>query len=122
MRGDFVTDDSRTNILFIWKAKVFFCCHVAEHRRSVPSNLSGAYCAGDVIVAGAMLVNQRTQGIEGSLETVPELFVSVLPNALHRDMPGTLNHHLYVMLPGARRQFSQRAQFRELRFVVGVVD
>ena len=87
MRGDFVTDDSRTNILFIRKAEVLFGCHIAQHRRSIPPDLGSAYCTGDVIVTGCDIGNKWTQSIEGRLETVPELFVCVLPDALHRDMP-----------------------------------
>ena len=59
MRSDFVTDDSRPNILFIRKAEMLFGRHIAEHRRSVPSNLSGAYGTGYVIVAGRDVGNKR---------------------------------------------------------------
>src|SRR5271169_6335883 len=98
MCGDFVADDAGTNILFIWEAKVFLGRNVAEHRGPAPPDLRRSDRAGDVIVAGRDIGDERTQGVKGSLETVPQLFVHVLPDTLHRDMSGTFNHHLDVML------------------------
>src|SRR5580704_14132514 len=109
MRGDFVADDACTNILFIRETKVFLGRNVAEHRGPVPTDLRRANRAGYVIVARSDVGDERTQGVKGSLQTLPQLFVHVLLNTLHRDMPGTFNHHLHVLLPSALRQLSESA-------------
>ena len=51
-----------------------------------------------------------------------KLFVHILPDALHRYVTGTFDHHLYVMLPSAFCQLSQGAQFGELGFIIGVIN
>src|SRR5260370_30340605 len=122
MRGNFVTDDARTNILFIRKTKVFFGSDIAEHGCPVPSNLSSTDRARDVIVAGGDIGDERPQGVEGSLETVPKLFVHIFLDALHRYVTGTFDHHLYVMVPSAFCQLAECAQFGELGFIVGVIN
>ena len=38
------------------------------------------------------------------------------------NVTGTFDHHLYVMFPSAFCQLSERAQFGELRFVIGVIN
>src|SRR5580698_11003901 len=50
MRGDFITNDSCTNILFIWKAKMFFRGDVAEHGGAVPADLCRSNGTGDVVI------------------------------------------------------------------------
>jgi hypothetical protein len=50
MRRDFITDDSGKNILFVRKSEVFFRGYIAEHRRSVPPDLSSSDRAGDVVI------------------------------------------------------------------------
>src|ERR1700722_9249668 len=109
MRGDFVADDARPDILFIRQTKAFFGGYIAEHRCSEPPDLRRSYRAGDVVVARRDVGDERTQGVEGSLETVPQLFVHVLLDTLHRDMPGTFNHYLDVVLPSALCQLSESA-------------
>src|SRR5580704_2155700 len=109
MCGDFVADNARPNILLIRQTKVFFGRNVAEHSGPVPPDLRRSDRAGYVIVAGSDVGDERTQRVKGSLETVPQLFVHVLPDTLHRDMTGTFNHHLDVMLPSTFGQLSERA-------------
>src|SRR5579864_5124536 len=72
--GDFVADDARTHILFVGKTEVFLGGYIAEHRCPVPSDLRRTDRAGDVIVTGCNVRRERPQGIEGSLETVSQLF------------------------------------------------
>src|SRR5450432_2371608 len=122
MRCNFVTDDARTNILFIGKTKVFFGSYIAEHGCPVPPYLGSSNRACNVIVAGGDVGDERPQGVEGSLKTVPKLLVRILLDALHRYVTGTFNHHLYVMFPGAFCQLAERAQFGELGFIIGVIN
>ena len=51
-----------------------------------------------------------------------EFLCHVDVNHLHRDMAGAFDHRLHVMLPRNLCQFTERAQFRKLRFVVCVRD
>src|SRR5260370_28871389 len=114
MRSNFVTDDARTNIFFIWKTKVFLGSDIAEHRCPIPPNLGSTDPARDVIVTGGDVGDERAQRVEGSLKTVPKLFVRILLDTLHRYGTGTFNHHLYVMFPSPECPLAERAQFRAL--------
>src|SRR3546814_10848159 len=46
----------------------------------------------------------------------------VCSSDLHRDMARPLDHHLYVLRPGALGELAQRVELGELRLVVRVVD
>src|SRR5438445_1685158 len=69
MRGNFVADDARTNILSIWKTEVFLRSDVAKHRSSIPSDVCCTNRAGDVVVAGSDISHQRSQRVEGCFKT-----------------------------------------------------
>ena len=51
-----------------------------------------------------------------------QLLIHVFADALHGHMAGTLDHYLYIVFPGSLCQFTKCTQFRELGFVVGIVD
>src|SRR5260370_30966622 len=122
MRCDFVTDDARTNILFIRKTKVFFGSDIAEHGCPVPSNLSSTDRARDVVVARSDVGDEGPQSEKRCFKAMPQLLVHVLLDALHRYVTRAFNHHLYVMLPCFLREFAKCVQLRELCLVVGVVN
>src|SRR5260370_1757895 len=107
MRGDFVTDDARTDIFFVRKAKVFFGGYVAEHRSSVPTDLCRADRAGDVIVPGSDVGHERSQRVERCFEALLQLFVHVFANSLHRYVTWALDHHLDIVFPRSFCQFSK---------------
>ena len=50
--GDFIGDDTFTNIISVREAEVFFRSYVAEHSAAIPADVSGTDAGGDVIVAG----------------------------------------------------------------------
>lgn len=51
-----------------------------------------------------------------------KLLVHILLDLVHWHMARTFYHNLNIMLPGKRRQLSQRLQLGELGFVIGIGD
>jgi len=96
--------------------------YVAEHRSPVPANLCRVNRAGDVIVTGSDVGHERPQRVERCFEALPQLFVHVFADALHRYVTGAFDHYLDVVLPRLLRQLAKRSQFCELCLVVGVVN
>src|SRR5260370_2423489 len=98
MRSNFVTDDARTNIFFIWKTKVFLGSDIAEHRCPIPPNLGSTDRARDVIVAGADVGDDLPQGLEGSLKTSPNPFFPIFPPPPHPTLPRPSHHHSHLIV------------------------
>ncbi len=94
--------------------------HVAEHRRAVVGRHGAANGAGDVVIAGGNVGDHRPEDVEGRLEAELLLLAQVLRDQVERHVPRPLDHYLNVVLPGARGQLAQGAQFGELGLVVGV--
>src|SRR3954467_9726998 len=109
MGGNFVTDNSCSNIFFVRKAEVLLWSDVAQHRGPIPPDLGCTNCAGDVIVTRSDVSDQRPERIEGSVKTMFKFLVHIFPDALHGYVAGTFNHHLYIMCPGAFGQLSECA-------------
>src|ERR1700760_2880553 len=122
MRGNFVSDDARTNILSIWKTQMFLRSNVAEHRSSIPSDVCCTNRTGNVVVAGSDISNKWAQGIEGRFETLLQFFFHVFANELQRYVTWTFDPHLDVVLPRLLCQFTKRSQFCKLCLIVGVVN
>ena len=93
---------------------------VAEHRRPEPADHGCADGAGNVVVAGGDVGDQRPERVEGRFVADLDLALDVLSDQMHRDVPGPLDHHLAVVRPGALGQLAQRFQLGELGLVVGV--
>src|SRR3954469_23619848 len=122
MGCNFVTDNARSNILFVRKTEVLLWSDVAQHRGPIPPDLGSTNCACDVIVTRGDVSDQRPERIEGSVKTMAMFLDHIFPDALHRYVAGTFNHHLYIMCPGAFRQLSECAEFGELGFIIGVIN
>ncbi|SSW71626.1 hypothetical protein AVE30378_04655 [Achromobacter veterisilvae] len=121
VRRDLVGDDAVLHILLVRQPQVFLGRDITEHGGAVPADQRGADAGGDVVVARSDVGGQRAQRVERRLVAVLQLQFHVLLDHLHRHVAGAFDHDLHVVLPCHLGQFAQRLQFRELRFVVGVV-
>ncbi len=122
MGGEFVGDDADFHIVTIGQAEMFFGRDVAEHGAAEPADHGGADAAGDVIIAGGDVCGERPERVEGGLAADFELLGHVDADLVHGHVAGAFDHDLAVSGPGALREFAQRFEFGELRFVVGVGD
>ncbi len=120
--GDLVGDQAIAHIFRIGQPQVLLGGHVAEHRRAIPTGHRRTDGAGDVVVAGGDVGNQRAQHIEGRLSTFLHLLAHVEFDLVHRHMARTLHHHLHVVLPGAASELTEGLQFRQLGLIGGVVQ
>ena len=73
-----------------------------------------------MVVSRRDIRRQRTQRVERSFVRELELKIHILFDQVHRHVAWTFDHDLAVALPGNLRQFSQRRQFSELRFVIRI--
>jgi len=119
---DLVSDQAVADILRIGQTQVLLGGHVAEHGRAVPAGHGGTDGAGDVVVAGGDVGDQRTQHIEGGLGALLHLLAHVEFDLIHGHMARALHHHLNVVLPGAAGEFAEGLQFRQLGLIGGVVQ
>ena len=99
MRGNFVGDDALLHVVGIRQAEVLFRRDVAEHRRAIPADHRRADGAGDVIVAGSNVNDQRPERVERRFVTPFHFQVHLLFDFVHRNVAGTFDHHLNVVLP-----------------------
>ena len=65
---------------------------------------------------------QRTQRVEGRFLTPRQLFLHVLLDQMHGNMPRALVHDLDVVLPGDTSQLTLGLKLGELRVVISVGD
>ena len=93
---------------------------VAEHRRAVPADHGGADGAGDVIVAGSDVGDERAERVEGRFVAKLVFFFHLQLDLIERDVAGTFDHRLHVVFPGFFGELAEDFQFGELRFVAGV--
>ena len=75
-----------------------------------------------MVVAGSDIGDQRAERVERRFVAELLLLVHLLLDLVERNVAGTFDHHLHVVLPGFAGQFAQGLQFGELRFVAGVGD
>ncbi|VUM29528.1 hypothetical protein PGKDCPLP_04316 [Stenotrophomonas maltophilia] len=122
MRGDAVGHDAVAYVLAVGQAEVLLRRHVAQHRRTEPTDHRRTDRAGDVVVARCDVGGQRPQRIERRFAAFAQLLVHVLLDQLHRHVAGAFDHGLHVVLPGDLRQLTQRLQLTELRGIVGICD
>src|SRR3954470_13304269 len=120
MRGDLVGDDALPYVFGVGKAQVHLGCHVAEHVRPEPADHRGADGAGDVIVAGRDVGDERAQSVERRLAAGFLHATDVHLDLIHRNVTGAFDHHLDIALPRAPGQLTKRIELGELRAVAGV--
>ncbi len=77
---------------------------------------------GDVVVAGGDVGDERAEDVERGLVALDRLLLHVHGDLVHRDVPGTFDHHLAAALPGPAGQLAEGLQLGELRGVGGVGD
>ena len=118
--GDLIRDHAVFDVFLVRQAEVFFRRYVAEHRRAEPADHRRADGAGNVIVTGRDVGNERAERIKRGLFADLKLLAHVLFDEMHRDVAGTFDHYLHVVLPSNVGQFAQRLQFGELRSVIGI--
>src|SRR6202162_4328621 len=96
MRRDLVGDYALSHVVSVRESQMFLRRDVAEHVGPEPPDHRRADRARDVIVARRDVGYERTQRIEWRL--VADLFhaANIHFDLVHRDVTGTLNHHLYV--------------------------
>ncbi|SPV09075.1 Uncharacterised protein [Burkholderia cenocepacia] len=122
MRGELVRDDAFLHVVLVRQAEVLLRRHVAQHRGAEPADHRGADAGRDVVVTRRDVGGERPERVERRFLAPVELEIHVLLDQLHRHMAGAFDHHLHVVLPRDLREFAERLQFAELRFVVRVVD
>src|SRR6266849_3915503 len=122
MRRDLIRHDAVLDVVLVRQSEVLLGRHVAQHRRTVPTDHRRSDRAGDVIVTGRDVGRERSQRVERSFLAVLELQVHVLADELHGYMSRSLDHHLAVMFPGNISQLAERLEFRDLCLVVRIVD
>jgi len=85
---------------------VLFGCDVAEHGCAVPSDHGGADGAGDVVVAGGDVGDERAEGVERGFVAEFDFFFDLLLDLVHGDVAGAFDHDLDVVLPGFLGEFA----------------
>src|SRR5579863_2151144 len=98
--GNFVGDDAVLHVFFVWQTQVLFRGNVAEHGSPVPSDHGGADGAGNVVIAGSDVGDQRSQGVERGFVAEFDFFFDLLLDLVHGDVAGAFGHDLNVVLPG----------------------
>ncbi len=73
-----------------------------------------------MVVAGRDVGGQRPERVERRFGALLQLQLHVLLDELHRHVAGAFDHHLAIMLPRLLRQFAERGEFGQLRFIVRV--
>ena len=122
VRGDLVRDDAFAHVVAVGQAEVLFRRDVTEKGRAVPADHRGPDRRRDVVVPGRDVGRQRTERVEGRLAAPLQLEVHVLFDLVHRHMARPFDHDLHVVPPRDLGELPQRAQLRQLRFVVPVGD
>jgi len=121
MRCDFVSDDARTNILFIRKTKVFFGSYIAEHRSTVPSNLGRTNRARDVIVAGGDVGDERPQSVNGASKQCrnsSSISPGCAASVRDQDLQSSLVRHVSKRVLSTLRAYA----IRRMGFIIGVIN
>ena len=120
VRGDFVGDHALLHVFRVGQAEMFFGRDVAKHGRAVPADHGRADGAGDVVVAGGDIGDERAERVERRFVAQLDFFFHLQFDLVHRNVAGAFDHHLHIVFPGFFGQFAQDFQFGELRFVAGV--
>ena len=93
---------------------------VAKHGRAMPADHRGSNRAGDVVVAGSDVRDERAKRVERRFVAPFHFLVDLLLNFVHGNVAGAFNHDLDIVLPGFFCEFAKDFQFSELRFVARV--
>ena len=120
--GDFVGDDALLHVVEFGQAEMFFRRDVAEHGGAVPAGQGGADGAGDVVVAGGDVGNERAENVERRFVAELGFLAHVHFDLVHRNVAGAFDHDLGALLTAAASEFAEHFQFRKLRGVAGVGD
>src|SRR6185436_5043221 len=99
---------------------MFLGSDVAEQRRTGESRQGSSDGRGDVVVPRGDVGDQGPQNIEGGLVADSLLHLNVHGDLIHRDMAGTLDHYLDILVPSPSSELPQRLQLGELRRIRGI--
>jgi len=86
----------------------------------VPADHGGADRAGDVVVAGSDVCDERAERVERSFVAKLVFLFHLQLDLVERDVAGAFDHRLHVVFPGFFGEFTEDFEFGELRFVTGV--
>src|SRR5699024_8959830 len=100
VRGQFVGDHTRLDVVPVGQTQVLLRGDIAKHRGAVPTDLGGPDRRGDVVITGGHVGGERAEGVERGLPAEFLLQRHVLLDLVHGDMAGTFDHHLYVVGTG----------------------
>ena len=100
VRGNFVGDHALADVVRIGQAEMFLRRDVAEHRCAVPADHGRANGAGDVVVAGSDVRDQRAERVERRFVAQFDFFFHLQLDLVERDVARAFDHYLHVMLPG----------------------
>ena len=98
--GDFIGDNSLLDVFGVGQSEMFFRRDVTEHRSSVPSDHGRANGAGNVVVAGSDVGDERPERVEWRLVAELHFFFYLQFDLVHRNVTGAFDHHLDVVFPG----------------------
>src|SRR5690606_2925119 len=118
--GDLVGDAALLHILFLGQAQVLLGRDVAEHGGPVVRRGGGADAAGDVVVAGEDVGDQRPEDVERRPVADAALELHVELDLVEGDVAGSFVHDLHAFLPGAFGELADGEQLGELEVVGGV--
>ncbi len=118
--GDLICDHAVFDVFLVRQAEVFFRRDVAEHCRAEPPDHRRADGAGDVIVTGRDVGNERAERIKRGLFADLKLLAHVLFDECIGTWPGPSIITCTSCFQAIFSQLAQRLQFGELRGVVGV--
>src|ERR1700687_955543 len=107
MGGNFVGDNALLHVLGIGQAEVLLGSDVAKHGSAVPADHGGSDSAGDVVVAGGDVDDQRAEGIERRFVAPFHFLVDLFLDFVERDVAGTFDHDLHIVLPGFFGEFTE---------------
>src|SRR5579863_4268723 len=118
--SDFVGDDSLLHVFRIRQAEMFFWRDIAKHGRAVHADHGRADGAGDVVVAGGDIGDERAERVKRRFVAELDFFFYLELDLIHRHVARAFDHYLDIMVPGFFGEFTQHAKLGKLSGVAGV--
>ena len=122
MGGDPRSNDSLFHIVEIRQPQMLGRRHIAKEVGAICRSDRSADCAGNVVIAGGHVGDERSEHIKRRAMTQPLLHHHIAGNFIDRHMSRSFNHHLHIASPGAFGQFAERDQFLDLRGVGRIMN
>jgi len=118
--GDPVGHDTLADVVLGGQTQVLTRRNVAEKGRAVIGRGRGADGAGDVVVAGRDVGDERSEDVEWGTVAYLLLKLHVFFDLVERDVAGALDDDLAALIPGAPGQLAECTELSQLGFVGGI--